>query len=174
MLSSTGEYALRAVAFLASQDGVPRTAQEIAAETQVPAGYLAKVLQQLARAGVVRSQRGLGGGFALTRPPEGLSVLEVVNAVDPIRRIERCPLGLPEHASSLCKLHRGLDDAYATVEAAFRDASVSDLVAAPAGRGAPPAWPVRASRGPRGRGAGTQPKRAGNARRQPGSSRRTR
>lgn len=141
MLSQTSEYALRAAAFLAREEGIPHTAQEIAAATQVPAGYLAKVLQQLARAGVVRSQRGVGGGFVLARPPDAVSVLEVLNVVDPIQRIARCPLGLPEHAEVLCALHRKLDDAYAVVEASFRDSSLADLVRTSPRRGAPPAWP---------------------------------
>lgn len=141
MLSQTLEYALRAAAFLARSSGTARTAEEIATATHVPSGYLAKVLGQLARAGVVRSQRGLGGGFALARPPDDIPILEVANAVDPIQRIERCPLDLPEHARALCGLHQRLDEALATVEASFRDSSVADLVAAPARRGDPPAWP---------------------------------
>jgi Rrf2 family transcriptional regulator, nitric oxide-sensitive transcriptional repressor len=141
MLSQTLEYALRAAAFLARGSDTARTVEEIAAATRVPSGYLAKVLGQLARAGVVRSQRGLGGGFALARPPDEIAILEVSNAVDPIQRIERCPLGLPEHARALCALHQRLDEALATVETSFRDSSIADLVAAPARRGDPPAWP---------------------------------
>ena len=141
MLSRTGEYALRAVAFLAGRQGVAWTVQQIAPETRVPRGYLAKVLQQLVRAGLVRSQRGVGGGFVLARPAASISVLEVLNAVDPIRRIRRCPLDLPEHRGTLCALHRRLDDAYATIEESFARTRLSDLVGAPARRGAPPAWP---------------------------------
>ena len=146
MLSQTLEYALRAVAFLAQTGAKARTAQEIAAATRVPANYLAKVLGQLARAGVVSSQRGLGGGFALARPADELSILEVADAVDPIHRIERCPLNLPEHAKALCALHTRLDEALAAIETSFRSSSVADLVATPARRGAPPAWPARPGR----------------------------
>jgi Rrf2 family protein len=144
MLSRTSEYALRAVAFLASEQGRPCTVREAAEAIHVPVGYLAKVLQQLSRAELVSSRRGLGGGFVLTRAPADVSVLEVVNAVDPIRRIVHCPLGLREHATALCALHRKLDDAYAAVEAAFAGSTVDDLVGAPPRRGAPPAWPVAA------------------------------
>jgi Rrf2 family protein len=107
----------------------------------VPRGYLAKVLQQLVRAGLVRSQRGVGGGFALARPAGSIVVLEVLNAVDPIRRIRRCPLDLPEHRGTLCALHRRLDDAYATIEQTFGRTRLSELVGAPRRRGAPPPWP---------------------------------
>ncbi len=141
MLSRTSEYALRAVAFLASRPGAAWTVQQVAAETRVPRGYLAKVLQQLVRADLVRSQRGVGGGFALARPPSSIAVLEVLNAVDPIRRIRSCPLDLPEHRGILCALHRRLDDAYATIEETFGRTRLSELVGAPLRRGAPPPWP---------------------------------
>ena len=144
MLSQTTEYALRAAVFLARDAGGPRTAAEIARAAQVPSGYLAKVLRQLARAGVVTSQRGLGGGFALTREPRDVSILEVVQAVDPVRRIRSCPLGLPEHRRTLCALHRALDDAYAAIEASFRDTSLAQLATPPRRSADPPAWPPAA------------------------------
>jgi Rrf2 family protein len=100
----------------------------IATATQTPTGYLAKVLQSLAKAGVVIGQRGLHGGFTLTREPQDISVLEIINAVDPIQRIQRCPLGNPAHVESLCRLHRRLDDAIAMIESSFRDATVADLM----------------------------------------------
>src|SRR5262245_32442616 len=146
MLSQTLEYALRAVAFLAQTGAEARTAQEIAEATRVPANYLAKVLGQLARAGVVSSQRGLGGGFALARPAGELSILEVADAVDPVQRIVRCPRNRPEHAKALCALHSRLDEALASIEDSFRSSSVADLVVTPARRGAPPAWPARPGR----------------------------
>jgi len=94
MFSQTVEYALRAVVFLADQDG-PRTAQEIAAVTKVPAAYLAKILQGLSSKGLVRSQRGPHGGCSLDRPANELTIWDVVQAVEPIRRIttRACPSG---------------------------------------------------------------------------------
>jgi Rrf2 family protein len=130
MISQTAEYALRAVVFLAGQDG-PRTTLEISKATLVPAGYLAKVMQSLGRAGVVRSQRGLNGGFTLVRDPSELSILAVVNAVDPIQRIAECPLRIPSHGKTLCPLHQRLDQAAAIVEKAFSESLVSDLLAVP-------------------------------------------
>src|SRR5688572_19877331 len=102
MVSQTAEYALRAVVCLGSQADTPMTTQQIADATRVPAGYLSKVLQALGRAGLVHSQRGLHGGFTLGRPMDQLSVLDVINAVDPLKRIERCPLGLATHGTNLC------------------------------------------------------------------------
>ena len=68
MISRTAEYALRAVVMLGSNPRRPRTTQQIAEQTQVPSGYLSKVLQALGRAGLVeRSEACTGGLSCLTR-----------------------------------------------------------------------------------------------------------
>src|SRR5689334_17783414 len=105
MLSQTAEYALRAVVHLSTCPGESVAGPQLAQITQVPAQYLSKVMQSLARGGLVDAQRGKNGGFTLTRPPEDISILDVVNAVDPLRRIKGCPLGLKGH-ERLCPLHR--------------------------------------------------------------------
>jgi Rrf2 family protein len=131
MISQTAEYALRAVTHLAGQEtsDAPTTAQ-ISRSTQIPSNYLAKVLRSLSRAGLVRSQRGPGGGHKLTRNPAELTVLQVINAVDPLTRIQSCPLGL-EHHRDLCPLHRRLDSAIAMVEEAFSTTTIAALVPTP-------------------------------------------
>lgn len=128
MFSVTLEYALRAVTFLAARPGEGMTAQRIAEGTQVPEDYLSKVLQQLTRADVLVSQRGRNGGFQLARPAAEISMLMVVNAVEPIQRIEKCPLGLREHGVRLCPLHRRLDHAYYLVQQAFAETTLAELV----------------------------------------------
>lgn len=128
MISQTAEYALRAIVCLAEQPELPRTTQEIAARAKIPAGYLAKVMQSLVRARLVSSQRGLRGGFTLRRAPSEMTVLDVVNAVDPVPRIRECPLGLPEHADRLCPLHDRLDQALANIETTFRESKIAEMV----------------------------------------------
>jgi Rrf2 family nitric oxide-sensitive transcriptional repressor len=130
MLTQSVEYALRAAVFLA-REGEPRTTAQVAAATQVPPAYLSKVLQGLSRAGIVRSQRGIGGGMTLVSKPADLTILDVVNAVDPLQRIETCPLGLLEHGVKLCSLHRRLDNALKSVEDAFRHSTLADVLADP-------------------------------------------
>jgi len=97
----------------------------------VPQDYLMKVLQSLARAGLVLAQRGRGGGFILARPPTGITVLDVITAVDPLRRIKHCPLGIKAHGTTLCPLHRKLDDAIRSVEEAFASTTIAELLADP-------------------------------------------
>src|SRR5690349_4806970 len=99
MFSQTVEYALRAMVFLAEADA-SSTTHQIAETTKVPQAYLAKILQGLTRAGLVKSQRGVGGGVSLARPSSEINLLEVVNSVDPICRIEVCPLGIASHGKN--------------------------------------------------------------------------
>ena len=132
MFSKSVEYALRAVAHLAYEAPRGRTTEQIAEATRVEsATYLSKVLQELGRKGVVKSQRGIGGGITLVKRPDELTILEVVNAVDPIQRIRTCPLGLKGHGVRLCPLHRRMDAAMASVEAAFAKTTLAEVLAEP-------------------------------------------
>ena len=131
MISQTAEYALRAIVFLAMNSGAAYTTQQISASTKVPSAYLSKVLKSLVRAELIQSQRGIGGGFTLTKSAEQITILEVLNAVDPLQRIRTCPLGIEAHGTTLCALHKRLDDATAVIEKAFRDSTIGDLLARP-------------------------------------------
>lgn len=131
MIPQTVEYALRAVVYLADQAPQASTTAQIAKATKVPAAYLSKVLQGLRRAGIVRSQRGIGGGVSLAKQPQALTILEVVNAVEPIPRIRKCPLGLAAHGVRLCPLHKRLDNALALMEDAFANTTLAEVLAEP-------------------------------------------
>ncbi len=150
MFSNTVEYALRAVVHLAYEAPDARTTAQIAEATQVPKDYLSKILQGLAKKGIVSTQRGIGGGVSLARDPAELTILDVVNAVEPIERITTCPLGLKTHGVRLCPLHRRVDDALALVEKAFGGTTLAEVLAEPSEsvplcEGPPPAdrLPVR-------------------------------
>jgi Rrf2 family nitric oxide-sensitive transcriptional repressor len=131
VISQTVEYALRAVVHLASVAPQARTTEQIAKATLVPRAYLSKVLQSLAKSGVVVSTRGIGGGMSLTKTPEELTILEVVNAVEPIQRIRTCPLGLAAHGTHLCPLHKRVDNALALMEQAFEKTTLAEVLAEP-------------------------------------------
>ena len=104
------------------------TTAETAHATQVPAPYLSKVMQLQVRAGLVQAQRGKHGGFTLTKPAEQITILEVVNAVEPIRRIRTGPLSLEGHGPRLCPLHRKMDEALVMMERPFAGTRLSDLL----------------------------------------------
>ena len=69
--------------------------------------------------------------MTLTKSPSELTILDVVNAVEPIRRIRECPLGLTAHGVRLCPLHKRLDNALASVEEAFRQTTLAEILAEP-------------------------------------------
>lgn len=127
MISITAEYALRAVVFLARDHEHAWTTRHVAAATRIPASYLSKVLQSLVKAEIIRSVRGIYGGYQLARPPAEFTALEVINGVDPIPRIRRCPLGLDDHDVRLCPLHRRIDAAIALTEKAFAQTTLGEL-----------------------------------------------
>ena len=131
VLSQTVEYALRAAVQLAFIAPETSTTAELASVTCVPPAYLVKVLQALVKAGIVASQRGASGGVTLARPAEELTILDIVNATDPLRRIKSCPLELASHGTTLCPLHRRLDAALAQLEQAFGDTTLADLLGDP-------------------------------------------
>lgn len=131
MFSQTVEYALRAVVYLADQAPSACTTDQISEATHVPKPYLSKVLQNLGRSDIVRSQRGVGGGVSLVKTPEELTILEVVDAVEPIVRIVTCPLGLKTHGKHLCPLHRRMDEALAMVQEAFGKTTLAEILAEP-------------------------------------------
>lgn len=128
MFSQTTEYALRAMACLALYPDQLVPTPELARQTRVPSNYLAKVLQQLAAANLIRGRRGVGGGYRLTRPASQITLMDVVGAMGDLKRIETCPLGLPNHGANLCPLHRRLDEATARVIETFNGVTLQHLV----------------------------------------------
>ncbi|MCE5280874.1 MAG: Rrf2 family transcriptional regulator [Deltaproteobacteria bacterium] len=89
-----GDYAIRGMVHLAGQpEGETRHLGDIASDIEVPRPLLAKIFQQLGRAGLVISQRGAGGGFSLGRPAEKISLLEIVEAAEGPISLNRCLLG---------------------------------------------------------------------------------
>lgn len=95
MISRTSEYALQAVIHLARQVGDwPISGRKIAEETGVPRKYLAAILGDLVRAGVLESSPGIGGGFRLARPAKEIWLTEVFAPFEPILANRRpCPFG---------------------------------------------------------------------------------
>jgi Rrf2 family protein len=128
MLSQTVEYALRAVVQLAAIAPESSTTAELSEITKVPPAYLVKVLQMLVRAEIVVSHRGATGGVSLAQSPEKLTILDIVDATDPIRRIRTCPLDLKSHGTKLCPLHLRMDNALAQVEEAFRSTTLQEVL----------------------------------------------
>lgn len=104
-VSTRGDYASRALLSLAlhADDGRPNSVRDIADRTGLPQPYLEQILLALKGAGLVRSKRGVGGGYILARPPAEISLAEIVGAVD--GPIAAGDFGEP-HANGACD-HEG-------------------------------------------------------------------
>ncbi|MBX3321514.1 MAG: Rrf2 family transcriptional regulator [Phycisphaeraceae bacterium] len=128
MLSQTTEYALRAMVWLAYTENELVPTSTLAERTLVPFNYLAKVLHSLAQANLIEGRRGVGGGYKLSRSADQISILDIVNAISPVHRIDSCPLGIAAHGTRLCPLHRKLDGAIASLIETFKDVSLLELL----------------------------------------------
>jgi Rrf2 family protein len=129
VLSQTAEYALRAVLALAAEpEGHSLGAAHLAGMLGIPRNYLSKTLHQLARAGVLESNRGKLGGFRLARSAERITLLDVVSPFDDVSGRRVCLLGRPvcsDHTA--CAAHgrwKAVSDRTATF---FRETTVADL-----------------------------------------------
>jgi Rrf2 family protein len=106
-ITKQADYAVRAVLYLSEhENGRRMPTNKIAAEQKIPSSFLAKIISQLAIAGLVQTSRGAKGGVALSRPAREISLLDVVEAIDgPITLNEcvldpsACPFG------ENCKVH---------------------------------------------------------------------
>jgi len=127
-LSRECVYAFKALTRLAVTDDVVPL-RTIAAERELPEGYLYKVFGDLRKAGLVQSQRGRVRGFRLARPAETISVLDVVTACDGPFDTSVCVLDgeRPCEAKSGCPLHCGWAELARQVEEIMAGMSLADL-----------------------------------------------
>lgn len=123
MISQTVEYALRAMSHLASRAGCCASSSALAEATHAPHGYLSKIMRDLVCAHLVTSYRGRHGGFALARDPDTISILDIVNAVSPRRRVERDESGPASDPLRAC-----LDGVLARAEDALARATLRSLI----------------------------------------------
>ncbi len=88
-VSTRGDYASRALLSLSLHEGEgPTSVRDIAERTGLPQPYLEQILLALKGAGLVRSKRGVGGGYVLARQPEEINLAQIISAVDgPIREM---------------------------------------------------------------------------------------
>jgi FeS assembly SUF system regulator len=93
------DYAVVLATYLAATEG-PHAARDLAVQTQIPEPTASKVLKKLARAGVVVSQRGAKGGYALARSPNEIGVNEVIEAIEGPIAVTECS---DETTDSLCE-----------------------------------------------------------------------
>lgn len=106
-LTRKGEYAIRGMLYLARQPrGKVCLVEEISQAMEVPKTFLAKILRDFVKRGLVTSSRGTGGGFALSRPANSITLREVVEAVEGPILPNRCLLGTGTcERDGTCRVH---------------------------------------------------------------------
>lgn len=105
--SSACEYAIRAMTYVANfETGTRLLARDVSAHERIPGPFLGKIFQTLVRAGLLKSSKGPGGGFALARDPEEISLYDIYRAVDGDTYLDACAVGLARCSDEMpCPLH---------------------------------------------------------------------
>lgn len=130
VLSSSAEYALRAVLYVA-QHGThgPVRVGDVASALELPQNYLSKILHELTKSGVLASTRGKHGGFQLARPADHLSLRAIISRFDRIEGRHRCLLGRTACSDRHpCMVHARWGALSEQVVGFFRDTSVAELL----------------------------------------------
>ncbi len=128
-LSRRADYAVRAMIAIASAGGAWLSADAIAGPMRIPGAFLAKVMADLAHAGLVTSRTGRHGGYVLARSGTAITFLQVINAVDRQPRLRRCVLrGAPCDRSRQCAVHPAIAEGQAAFEGRLGAASLATLV----------------------------------------------
>lgn len=131
-LTNTADYAIRSMIYIASLP-VERVVlrREVAAAQSIPSSFTAKILRDLARAGLLRSARGPHGGFLMARPAAEINLLEVVEAIEGPLSLTRCvpdPEGC-EHSYN-CPANAVWSALQEQISVLLRGVSLEDLVSA--------------------------------------------
>lgn len=131
MLSRASAYGIRAMAFLAAQaTGKLSSAHEISASERIPKPFLWKVLHKLERRKLIRSFKGVGGGYELALPAGSIRLADILAAGDtPLLRFG-CLFGLPSCTEKTCPLHSSCKIIGNKVQRLFTRSTVADLVPA--------------------------------------------
>lgn len=108
LYSNACEYAVRALIHLAGAPaGKVAALQDLAQAEDIPAPFLGKILQVVVRAGLLRSAKGPGGGYALAHPARRITLLDVKRAVDGTADLEGCAVGLARCSDEMpCPQHQ--------------------------------------------------------------------
>ena len=130
VLSRSGRHAVRALVILAElPEEAYAGAHSIAERTGAPRNYLGKILQMLTKLGILTSQKGLGGGFRLARPPGEITLLDIVEPVEQMGKWDGCILGRETCSEEdPCCIHTSwsvVKDGYLSL---LRETTLADLV----------------------------------------------
>ncbi len=129
-LGRKGDYSVRGMLFVATHYGQRQKSREIAKEMGIPPRYLPQILANLVQHGLLDAMAGPTGGYCLARPPEEISLLEVVEAAEGSIKLERCVLqGGPCDWENACPVHIPWARAQNAMAEELRATTLAQLVA---------------------------------------------
>ena len=123
------EYALQAVLFLAlRKEGTLVSIKELTRELQIPYHFLGKIMQDLTRKGLLVSEKGPRGGFALKIPASEITLFHIVDAIDGADFTRTCVMGFPECSGTHpCAVHGQWDTIRNSVYAMLVNKNIEEL-----------------------------------------------
>jgi Rrf2 family iron-sulfur cluster assembly transcriptional regulator len=133
IFTSTTEYAIRGLSELASRASATNglmLMDELVEGTDLPRDFLAKVFQKLVKEGVLKSTRGRGGGFTLSKPAHLITLMQIIQAIEGPQRLDQCVVGLEKCTDAMpCPQH----DLYKPIRQRLKDymntTTLADLAA---------------------------------------------
>jgi Rrf2 family protein len=127
--SRSAEYAIRAFVNLSRvPEGKYAMVKHIAQQEEIPTHFLAKILQQLARKGLLRSSKGPTGGFTLRRKASEVSLMNIVEALDGLGDYDKCASGLAEcNDEQPCGMHDSWNALRSRIIEYLKQTSIADI-----------------------------------------------
>ena len=129
-LKVSTDYAIRIVLHLAVKGGAA-TSSEISGQMGIPRSVIATLAKPLQKAGILTTQRGTGGGFALGRRPEDISLHEIINLIEGTTRINCClesEDACSRNATAICKVHKFYLQEQAKLDKSFQEMTIARLL----------------------------------------------
>ena len=129
-LTSTTDYAIRIVCYLAAQRQMISTS-ELSQELSVPSSYIPKITKKLKQAGIIKACEGTNGGYMLAKQPENISLMEIISCVEETMAINRCleeDRFCSRNLEDTCKIHKILLSLQNTYNNKLENVKVSDVI----------------------------------------------
>jgi Rrf2 family protein len=131
MLSNTSKYAIRAVIYLAlnCENKTKIGIKQISKELDIPTPFLGKILQSLAKHKILSSTKGPHGGFGFNKPPEQISLMDIVEVIDGLDSFNMCVLGLPSctENEAHCPIHKNYSGIREQLKHLFQTEHIGEL-----------------------------------------------
>jgi len=132
MLSNTSKYAVRAIMYLALNKDKNHMIgiKQISTDLNIPAPFLSKILQLLAKQKFLISSKGPNGGFSLGRDPGKISIMDILKAIDGMDVFKRCVMGMKycSEQNNPCVLHSYYSSFRDDIKAKFEEVTFAKIV----------------------------------------------